>query len=526
MYLIKYRSFLIVLSLLALVLCGWGFSRQQHPDDHGAQILRLALRTEPLTTDPKRNSDGITSLFFLFIAEGLTRITQDGTPAPALAEKILVSEDQLTYTFILREAYWSDGTPITAADFKTSWLQALDPHSAAYNPEYLFVIQHAKEAYEQKRPLEEVLLFTPDDSTLQVTLEYPTPYFLELVATKIFFPAPQKTLSEVYSGPFVIKEWLCQDKILLEKNPWYWDKDSVRLEQIELHILDDETTQLSLFEKQQLDWVGAPFSLLPIDSLSALKNHTCFHAFSTASIYFYSFNTQRFPLNHLKVREALTYAIHRQELIEHVSQGGEEPALALLPPKMHGIHHTYFKDGDLQRAQKLFQEALDELHLTVDTFPPLVLSYPAIQARHVMAQAIQQQWQSALGVTVTLESKEWQVFLSDINQRNYEIGALGRGTHHLDPIYFLSLFKTAQQATNRTGWENVDYLKTLETSYHTIDPEQRDSLLHHAEEIFMAHMPVAPILFPTNYYLKNPRLRGVFLSDVGVVDFKWAYFDE
>jgi len=520
----KYRFFFLVLTLLSVILCGWGFSQHEHPTKREEKILKLALRTEPLTLDPKKNSDGITSLFITFISEGLTRIAPDGKPAHALAEKIILSEDQLHYTFILREAHWSDGTAITSYDFKDSWVAALDPAAGTYNPEHLFVIANAKEAYEHTKTLEDVAIFTPDEKTLEVTLAQPTPYFLELVATKMFFPA-KKTAPHAVSGPFAIGEWVSQDKIALQKNPWYWDQESVQLEKIELYLVHDETTQLLLFEQGALDWVGAPFSLLPIDSLSDLKTREDFYLFPTASLCFYSFNTQKFPLNNIKLRKALTYAMQRDELIQYVSQGEDEPALAFLPPKLHGRHQIYFQDGAIAQAQELFKEALKEMDLTPETFPTLVLSYPAVQPRHVMAQAIQQQWQDALGIHVALESKEWQVFLSDLYQRQYDIGALGRGTHHLDPIHFLSLFKTADQLTNFTGWEDKEYQHLLDAVYKTSSVEERYELLYKAENIFMEHMPLAPIFFPTYYYLKNPHLKGVVLSGVGGIDFKWAYFD-
>jgi oligopeptide transport system substrate-binding protein len=515
------------ISLCVLICIGIGYFKNpiKHCDLEYQKILKLPLRTEPLTLDPRKNSDGITSLFFLFTSEGLTRLSQEGGPELALAKQIDISEDLLTYTFTLRNAYWSNGDPITAYDFKSSWLKVLDPDFGSYNPDYLFVIKHAKQAYERQLELSSVGIETLSENILRVTLEYPTSYFLELITNKIFFPVHASMKRHICSGPFMIKKWIHQDKILLKKNPYYWDKEAVKLDKIDLYIIEDEMTQLSLFEQGKLDWAGAPLSLLPLDSLSQLKQHSCFHSFKTASLYFYNFNTTKFPLDNVKLRKALTYAINRKELIEHVSQGQEEAALALLPSKTHGIHTCYFQDGDTETAKKLFKEALNEMQIKEEDFPTLVLSYPSVYARHVMAQAIQQQWQQSLGIKVVLKSKEWQVFLSDLNQGQYEIAALGRGTHHLDPLYFLSLFKTKQQSSNHTGWENEDYREMLEKSYFVNNTHERNTLLHQAEQVFIEHMPIAPIFFPTHYYLKNSKLQGVFLSDVGSVDFKRAYFD-
>lgn len=497
--------------------------------------LKLCLMTDPLDLDTRKFSDNITSQFALFIYEGMTRFTPDGLKL-ALAESVKISKDKKTYLFTLRDAQFSDGTPITAQDFERSWKRILDPSFAAYNPDYLFCIKNAKRAYKQECSTEEVGIVALDEKKLQVVLEYPSDYFLELLANKTFYPMPksfdkksvtQSNRVETYlsSGPFMIKKWLPHNKIILKKNPNYWDADAVKLQKIELHIISDEMTQLSMFETHGLDWAGSPLSMLPLDSIQRLQQTRNVHAYPTASLYFYTFNTQRFPLNNVNLRKALTLAINRKELIEHVTQGQESPAFALLPTKMHGIHRSYYEDGDQEKAKEYLDIALKELNLTKENFPVLKLSYPNIQARHVLAQAIQQQWNQALGIQVQLESKEWQVFLSEINKRDYQIGAIGRGTHHLDPFYYLSLFKEKNQSSNRSGWEDPKYIKLLMQAEKEEDPSVREKMLSDAESIFMSHMPVAPIFYPTNFYIKNPKLQDVFLSDLGSIDFKWAYFE-
>ncbi len=499
------------------------------------KTLKLCLMSDPLSLDTRKNTDNITGQFALFIYEGLTRNTPKGLEL-ALAKDVNISLDKKEYLFTIRQSCFSDGKLITARDFEDSWKQVLDPSFAAYNPDYLFCIKNARKAYLGECPINDVGIKALDDRTLKVELEYPEEYFLELVATKIFFPMPRSLSEEassssqrkkvfVSSGPFVIKKWLRQNKILLKKNPHYWDQESVRIQKIELQIIEDEMTQLSLFEKKHLDWAGSPLSMLPVDSIKRLKQKMQVCSFPTASLYFYSFNTQKYPLNNVNLRKALTLAINRKELIEHVTQGFEVPALALLPSKMHGIHKNYFLDGDIQRANVYLDKALHELKLTRETFPTVVLSYPNIQTRHVLAQAIQQQWLKGLGIKVQLDSKEWQVFLSDMNGRNYQIGALGRGTHHLDPYYYLSLFKESKQKSNKTGWEDPRYIHLLKKAVLALDASQKELMLNEAEELFMSDMPLAPIMYPTNFYIKNSKLKGVYLSDVGSVDFKWAYFE-
>lgn len=501
------------------------FPKPDSPLQKEKTTLHLVLRTEPLTLDPRKNSDGITSLFFLFISEGLTRISPSNhEPECSLAESVEISEDGKIYQFKIRDCTWSDGHPITSYDFERSWKEALNPDFGGYNPEYLFCIENAKEVFSKEKDPSELGIETPDSKTLIVCLHSPMPCFLELVSNKIFFPVPAHNHKKVFSGPFVIKHWKHSDKIVLKKNPYYWDRDAVKLDKIELNLIEDETTQLLLFEQDKLDWVGAPLSLLPIDGMKSLKNSEFFHTFSIASLYYYSFNTARFPLHHVKIRKALAYAIGRDELINHVTQGDEKPARCLIPSLMNGFHTNFFPDGDQTLAKELFQQALEELNLTQETFPVLTLSCPAAQSSHIIAQAIQQQWQRAFGIKVSIENKEWQVFLSDIHACNYDIGALGRGTHHLDPFFYLALFKNKDQASNRTGWENKEYQRLLDKAQQ-LTGDERYELLSRAEAIFVEEMPIAPILFPTHAYLKKTNLKNVCISSVGSVDFKWAYLE-
>ena len=527
------KIFISLLAVMVVVtMTVLAFKRSKPIGKKDTQVLRLSLLTDPISLDPRKNTDNITSQVCLFIYEGLTRLCPKGVEL-ALAEDVKISNNFQTYIFTLRKSCFSDGTPITSYDFARSWKKVLDPSFAAYNPDYFFCIKNAKQAYEGNCSFEEIGIFCKDDLTLQVELEYPSQYFLELVANKSFFPVPmiydQSTSSKLKhypcSGPFILKKWLRQNKMILKKNPLYWDELSVAINQIELQVIGDEMTQLSLFEKDLLDWAGSPLSMLPQESIRRLSESHQIESFPSASLYFCSFNTQRFPFTNENLRKALTFAIDRKELIEHVTQGMEVPALALLPPSTHGLHTTYFRDGDTNEAKERFDAALKELSLTKASFPTLTLSYPNIQMRHVLAQAIQQQWQKALGIKVLLESKEWQVFLTDMNARNYQMGVMGRGTHHLDPLYFLSFFRDKTKRINRCAWEDPLFKKALFDATYATTPKQKESLLFQAEKIFMNQMPIAPIFFPTNFYIKNPKLKGVFLSEVGSVDFKWSYFD-
>lgn len=526
----------ICLSLLLLQF--FFFEDTPVPFEKGDKTVRLSLISEPLSLDPRKSSDGITSQFFNFCFDGLTRRSFNDKIDLSLAKDVKISDDGLEYVFLIREAYWSNGELITACDFENSWKKVLDSSFIAHNPDYFFNIKNARKAYFKEAELDDVGIESLDAHHLKISLEYPDPYFLELVSNKIFFPINHKidrkypnwgdlSLKHFVScGPFVIKKWLPRNRIILKKNPYYWDEQNVRLDGLELFLVEDEMTQLSMYENNELDWVGSPLSLFPIDALSKLKDSPEFGSFPSSSLYYCCFNNDVYPLNHVKIRQALSLAINRQDLIRYISQGHELPALTLLPQTMHVKHVDYIKDGYEAEAITLFQEALKELNLTIDNFPTLTFSFPNVYSRKLLAQAIQQQWEQTLGLKVILQSVEWQTFLSDLKNGRFHLSAIARGTHHLDPFYFLSLFQRKFQDSNLARWESSEYQKVLQKIKLSNDLETRNCLVNEAEKIFMQQMPIAPIFFPSNYFLKKPKLHNVLITSVGSLDFKWAYLDK
>lgn len=536
------KTFWIVLfsffCLTLLVLQYLYFQKRPTVFDSNKNVAKISLSSEPLTLDPRKTSDGVTSQFFQFCFDGLTRRGQDGKIFMALAEDVSISEDKKTYTFKIREAYWSSGELITAYDFEKSWKRILDQNFTAHNPDYLFNIKNAKKAYYKKVTLDEVGIYSKNSHQFVVQLDNPDPYFLELVSNKSFFPVCQNLERKepdwaspneknfVGCGPFVIKQWKPNDKIVLARNLYYWDSANVKLDGVELILVQDDMTQLSMFENGELDWIGAPLSMLPPEALSDLKTRDNFGRFDSSSLYYCCFNNKIKPLTNRKIRQALSMSIDRGLLVKHISQGEEKIALCLLPKTMYALHTDYFKDGDVEKAKELFDEGVKELGMTHETFPTLTFAFPNFHSRKLLAQAIQQQWKNALGINVRLQAFEWQSFLSNVKNRDYQICCLGRGTHHLDPYYFLSLFLRENQASNYSRWESKQYQKLVVGMRSIANMNERKIEAKKAEELFMKEMPIAPIFFSTNFYLRNRSLKNVWISPVGSLDFKEAYFED
>lgn len=494
--------------------------------------LNLCLRSEPLTLDPRKNSDGMTAQFLRFLYDGLTQINENNAIELALASKIETSEDFTEYTVYLKQAYWSSGEKIVAADFKRSWLQVLDPEFGAYNPDYFFNISNAKQIYLKKQDKASFGVEILDETAFKIYLEHPDPYFKELLSNKLFFPVHRSAsihnhvkTSWVFSGPFTVHQWNHQNKIVLERNPYYVHDKPPQLETVECVILEQEHLQHDLFDKGQLDWVGPPFSTISLDSLECIRKHVSFVEFDIPSLYHFTLNTELFPLNHPKIRKALALSIDRKKIINHLIGGNEKPAFALLPLQMHGLHLAYFQDHDIHRGRRLFQEALVELGMSLEEFPELTLKYPSLQLSHLVAQAVQQQWKEDLGIQIALQSCEWHAFLSDINHKNYAIAALGKATHVLDPLYFLSQYQSKHHVMNRCGYDNRFYAEILERAKVERSLATRELLLHQAESVLMEDMPIIPLFFQKNYCLVNQKLKNFTITPFGEVGFRQAHFE-
>ena len=502
------------------------------------QHLSVNMHSEPPTLDSRLAADTTSSFVLRLLFEGLTRIGPDRKPHPAAAESIEVSEDKLSYTFVLRNADWSNGDPITAHDFAEAWRYVLDPVTPADYAYQLYILKNGKLAKEGKVSIDEVGIRVVNDRTLLVQLEHPAPYFLELLTHTTFLPIHHRIAEKnerwshnagedfVSNGPFTLEEWRHSDEITLKKNPHYWDESVVHLNTITISMIDDVNTELSLYDSGDLDWAGTPISLgLPNEAIPMLREEGRLQTAPISATYFYVFNCEKVPFNNEKIRRAFSLAINRRAIVDNVTLAGQEPALSFVPASMHLKDEDYFPDSAVQMAKKLFHEGLEELGITVDQIPPINLSYNTSEGHQKVAQAIQQQWRRAFNIQVGLENFEWKVYLDKLVKRDYQVGRLGWIADYHDPINFLEAYQYHDNPMNHSGWEDPNFSHLLTLAEQERDEQARFDYLSQAEEVFIDAMPIAPIYHNTNSFLKREELKDVIFSSVGSVDFKWARFE-
>ncbi|MED4581494.1 peptide ABC transporter substrate-binding protein [Brevibacillus choshinensis] len=504
------------------------------PAEKKPQVLRMNLHSEPPTGDPGLAEDTTSGAVILATFDGLTRIGSDEKPHEAAAESYTVSDDKLTYTFKIRDHKWSNGDPVTAKDFEFAWKRALDPKTASNYAYQLYYIKNGEKANKGEAKLDDVGVKALDDKTLEVKLENPTPFFLELLAFRTYFPVNPKVVqanekwagdakTHVGNGPFKIETWEHKSKLVLVKNDNYWDKDKVKLDRIEFAMVEDENTELSMFDNGELDWAGSPTSDLPTDAIPALKESGKMTTKPIAGTYWYKFNTEKPPFNNVKIRKAFAYSIDRQGLIDNILQRGQLPATGAVPPSMVLNPNGYFKDKDIDTAKKLLDEGMKELGIT--KLPAITLSYNTSEGHKKIAEAIQDQWKKNLGIDVKLENKEWKVYLEDLHEGNFQIGRMGWLGDFNDPINFLELYKDKMGGNNDTRWENPKYKELLNQSSLESDLDKRKKILADAEQVLMDDMPIMPIYFYTQSWVQNPSVKGVQITGLGDVDWKGAYVE-
>ncbi|MCB1181429.1 MAG: peptide ABC transporter substrate-binding protein [Chlamydiia bacterium] len=454
--------------------------------------------------------------------EGLVRLNPDSKPHLAIAKSYTISNDQKTYTFFLKKTKWSNGEPLTAYDFERSWKKAIAPESECLRPDLFYLILNAKQAKEGILPLDQVGVIAKNNEELVVTLEHPAPYFLDLIATAIFAPIyPNHSKVHVGNGPFRVTAWKKEQLLRLEKNPHFWDKTSLKIDQIDITFIHDPNTALLLFEKGELDWMGNPFTCLPADAINPLKEKGSLQITSIAGNYLFSCNVERFPLNNANIRKALACAINREEIVTHVMPG-ETVAFSILTPSIE--EKSVISDGNSLEAQKYFKIGLQELNLNSDTFPSLVLTYAEIGNQKKVAQSVQQMFKKSLGIEVALEGLEWNHFFNTFISHKYQIGGCLWYSVFNDPIYFLDFLREKKNRYNTTGWENPYYQELLAHADATILEEQRNEHLRAAYLLLQEEMPMIPVYFENYKYIKREELTDVYVSPLGHVDLRWASF--
>ncbi|MCM3082087.1 peptide ABC transporter substrate-binding protein [Brevibacillus invocatus] len=494
-------------------------------------VLHWSINSEPPSLDPgiAVDADSFDMIYAAF--EGLTSYDLNGELTNATAESFTASPDFTKYTFKIRpDAKWSNGDPVTAHDFVYAIKRNLDPKTASEYAYQLYYIKGGEEYNTGKGSADDVGVKALDDHTVEFTLKSPTPFFRELTFFPTLFPLHQKTVESnpqwaaeaatiVGNGPFIMEEWEHKVKIAFVKNDNYWDKENVKLDRLEISMIDDNNTAFSMFENGDLDWGGYPASTLPPDVIPSLKDAGTLMVASNPGTQSVVFNTTKPPFNNKKIRQAFSYSIDRQAIIDNILQTGVPAAYGWVPSSMGLKPEGFFKE-DPQKAKQLLEEGMKELGLT--TFPSVTYTFDTTDMNKKLAEALQDQWKQTLGVDVKLYTAELKVYRDMRSQANFDMIRFQWGADFNDPINFLEMFRDKTGGNNHPDWENPKFKELIDQSYSEPDLEKRKQILLEAETILMEEMPLAPINFRGNPYVKNDKVKDFVIFPLGGAYFKYA----
>ncbi len=495
------------------------------------------MSSEPTSLDPRKARDLNSSVILRMMFEGLMRLSKEGSLENGLAESVDVSEDGRLFTFHLRETRWSNGDPLTADDFVSSWKMILDPQFPTDLAYHFYPIKNAKKAKLKEVSLDDVGLKLIDSHTFSIELETQVPYFLELLTMTPFLPVPSKIVAQnpyfaseaktfVSNGPFCMKTWNHTDQISLIKNPNYWQEKIVQLQEVDL-VVTSPDTGLKMLEEGKIDWTGSPLVTIPPDAVKSLKEEEKLEASPFLATGFLRVNVserignKENPLSNVHLRKALSYAVDRDAIVTHLLQGGQIAATRLVPPSMGLNPEGCFLDHQIDTARKCLQEYLQEHSFK----EPLVISYCNNERNAILALSLQKQWQDALNIPVVLEAVESKIYFQRISKKDYQM-ALGSWTADFnDPVNFLEVFKYKENGTNNTSWENSQYIDLLNRSTVCTDKKERKEILRQAEHILMEEMPVIPLFHLSVNYVKNSALKDAIVSNQGHLDLRYAHLE-
>ncbi len=512
------------------------------------QVLNRTENQEIPTMDTSKSTDTLGSQILGNTMEGLYRLDKDNKPIPAAAESSTKSEDGKKYTFKLRkDAKWSNGDPVTAKDFVFAWQRLLDKNTAS---EYAFIayyIKNAEAINKGEKPLTDLGAKAVDDYTLEVELEKPVPYFLNLLAFPSYYPLNEKFVKEkgdkygleadttVYNGPFVMSSWKHEQGWQLKKNDKYWDKKTVKLEEINYSVVKEVATKVNLYDTGSID-----FTLLSGEFVDKYKsNKEEYGEYAESSTFFLRLNQKRngqdTPLKSKKLREAIALSVDKKGLANVILNNGSKATDQLVPkglatgPDGKDYQDT-FKNGlkyDPKKGAAAWEAAKKELGKDQVTIE--LLSYDDGTAKKIADYVKDQIEKNLKGVTINTKIQPFKHKLKLETAQDYEISYAGWSPDYADPMTFIDMFES-KSPYNQMSYSNAKYDEMVQKAGNELmgDAKKRWETLGKAEKLFLEEdAGLVPLYQTGRAYVMKPTVKGIVKHNISPeYSFKWAYVTE
>ena len=547
---------LAIAGAMALSGCGGSKSGSAKSSDTtqtaaGKKILTIQLGPDVESIDPALNSAVDGANYILFAFDNLLKMDKDGKVVPGLAEKYEVSDDQLTWTFHLRDGLkWSDGSALTAEDFVYSWQRLVDPNVAS---PYAQTVLGMVEGYDDAigRPDADgnttvdpdptkLKVEAPDEKTLIVHMAKPTPYFDKLAAFVSLSPVKKDVVEAnpdgwsidpktyISTGPFKLTGWEPGSYLMFEKNENYWDADSIKLDGIKCLLMQDQNATFSAYESGDALMIKD----VPTQEITTLKERSDFHIDPILGTYYLDLNTTLDEFKDPKVREALSLALDRKYISETITSGTYTPASGFVSEGVTDWNGTAWQDnitdksayinidyhaGNLAKAKELLKEAGYENGVGL---PEMVYSTNDASYHKKIAEYLQQAW-GELGLKVQVNIVEWKSFTPQRRSGNYQIARDGWVMDYNDPSNILELALTGN-GNNNAKYSNPEFDALMSKAATEKNPQTRFGYLHQAEDFIMKDTAMVPLLYYNDFYLQSDKITGSWHSPDGFWHFEYA----
>lgn len=501
-------------------------------------VFRRGNIAEPETLDPTL-SLGVQEFEIIGdLMVGLMAQAPDAKPIPGMATHWETSADGLVWTFHLREAQWSDGKPVTADDFVFAWRRILDPKIASYYAYFLYLVKNATAINAGKLPGTALGVRAVDTRTFEIQLVHPAPYLLEMLTHTATMPLPRHVVEDkglqwtrpgtyVGNGPFVLKRWIANEYILVEKNPRFYDAANVALNQVFFYPTADYGAAMQRFRAGELDFQDR----FPEQQLSWIRKNIpqTIHPVPQLVTEIIALNHKRKPFDDIRVREAINLAVNREAITGRVLRAGHAPAYRIVPPGIANYPHdtalnfsTMPYPQRLERAKSLMQAAGYGDNRRLETTYMIRATTPGI---YRSTSAVVQQMLAQIFIDIAIIPNDMQVFYPTIQEHDFDIAESGWQADFSDASNFLDLYRTGS-GNNWGAYSNPAFDAMMDAAQADPDLESRGKKLAAAETIMLNDFAAAPLYYWTNLNMVWPYVKGFQPNSSDFHRSRWISIDQ
>ena len=501
-------------------------------------VLNVAISEDPANFDPAISLGGSLMYIFGLTQESLTRFGDDQKIVDGLADKIEHNEDYTEWTFHLRDSAWNNGDPVTADDWVYGITRLLDGSTEVAYPNFDYEIKNARAIFSKEADPKELGVTAVDEKTVKFELEYPVPYFEKLLTHCQHFGVNRKFVASIggdhnygtnaetslSNGPYYVDSWKTDNIVVLKKNPYYWNKDKIAVDQVNVYIIPDESTQVNMFLNGELDIVD--FSA---QRLSAIKSAGIEPlSYNNGRTAYLKYNFTNKYLSNKYIRQAISSAIDRDSLVKGVLKNDSTVANGFVPLGLSGADST-FRDivgstleytYNPEKAKELLKKGTDELGIDPSGINIAILTKNTDEFKSV-AGALQQLLQNELGITVNVETLDSSSVSTKVKNADFDVNLTSWGADYDDATNFLGSYENDENAKPFL-YRSEEFNRVYKEGVATSDQKERIKKIGEAEKILLEDQGITPLYYSSQYYAVSDRVSGVIRR--AVVPYLDTYF--